>query len=806
MKIKGLWSVSLTVLTFVSSVPGALAQDVGVAAAASDNGGQLDEIIVTARKREESLISVPVAVTALGANDLERYKAASLDQIAQMAPQLIIANSPTGSGASLTIRGIGSVAEDPGVDQSVAVYMDNVGLSRGRIIGLSMFDLAQVEILKGPQALFFGKNSPAGVVSLTSAGPGNHFEGKISAGYEFNADEAYLEAAVGGPVSSTLGVRVAVRAEQMQGWMKNVAQPIFDPLTGLMAPGATDDRDPKGKKIAGRLTLEFKPDDQFSLVGKVFAAHARNNGSAGSIEHMCLPGVSFSVAGVPDPAEDCTVNRVRVATAVNPVLTANWPKTNGGRFYSDTDLVSASVTAGLDLKTVSLTWVTSGTLLDYSDFFSACQCSYQALIPQSNERTKLFTQEFRVNTDFSGPLNFTAGAYYEYVDRKAPNSAALLFLGADPRGTGRMWNITREAFNKGETLSAFGQARWKIFDELELAGGVRFSHDRKSIRTGNSFVNPLVPLVFGPDFVLPEETYLSGHFRNSNWSPEATLTWRPDTSKTIYVAYKTGYKSGGFSNPLLLASNATLANLTYDPETTKGWEAGFKGELFDRKLRVELAAYRYRYYDLQQSAFESATLSYFIRNAAAARTQGVELSTEWQATRSLRLRGDIAYNEARFSRFPGSPCYQGQTWAQGCTNPLVPPPADLNTTGGVQQDLAGKQLPRAPDVVGTAGFTWETPLTSNLIAAVDGDARYSSSYYTDSALTPYVRQNGFWLFNAGIRIRPEDKRWELAFIGRNLTDRKYITYANDSALAPVGVWGVQVERGRQLTLQASLQF
>ena len=206
----------------------------GAASSAADTG--LGDIVVTARKRAESLISVPVAVTALGAQQLQRYNVTNLEQISQLAPQLTITTVASGSGASISIRGIGSVGEDPGVDQSVGVYIDNVGIGRGRIIGVSMFDISQVEVLKGPQALFFGKNSPAGVVSLTSAGPGDRLEGRVVGGYEIVANERYVDAAIGGPLSSTFGARLAVHASGMDGFIHNHAVPLTDPLTGLETP------------------------------------------------------------------------------------------------------------------------------------------------------------------------------------------------------------------------------------------------------------------------------------------------------------------------------------------------------------------------------------------------------------------------------------------------------------------------------------------------------------------------------------------------------------------------------------------
>lgn len=764
----------------------------GGTAAGSVADGGLGDIVVTARKRAESLISVPVAVTALGSDDLQRYNATSLQQIAQLAPQLFITTAGTGHGATLSIRGVGSVSDDPGVDQSVGVYSDNVGIGRGRIIGVSQFDISQVEVLKGPQALFFGKNSPAGVVSITTAGPGKQFEAKVTGGYEFVANERYLEAAVGGPLSDSFGARLAVRGESMDGFIRNIARPILDPLTRLTTPGANDSRAPKQKRLAARLTLAYEPTSDLTVVAKLFGAYNKTNDPTAQIDRTCLPGVTFNVLGIVDPFGDCKINRVHAITGLNPALAANWPRTNGGVTYGKTNFLSGSVVVNYDLGDYSLTSVSAAGRLEYHDFFNASVSSFEALMPQANELTKTISQELRLNSDLDGPLNFTLGTYFERTTRDAPNSAMLLFLGPDMRsGTARNWNFTREAKNKSRTLSAFGQLRWEIVDDIEFAAGVRYTRDRKKARVFNSFVNTTA----GSFTLLPEGTELAGTFTDSNWSPEATLTWHPTPDQTFYAAYKTGYKSGGFSNPLLLRNNFGLANITYAPETTKGFELGYKARLLDNHLRIETAVYRYKFKGLQLSVFDPLTFSYFIKNAAAARTTGAEVSGQWLVADGLTLRGNIAYNKAKFLDYPGALCYQGQTVAQGCTDQVRQ-----------LQNMGGKALPRAPKWTFDPGGTFELPLTGDLTLGLDADAQFKTSFFTDSTDAPFPRQSKFWLFNASMRLTSEAMGWQLSLIGRNLSDKLYVLNTSNPAFTSVGVWNPLVERGRQIVLQASVTF
>lgn len=233
---------SAVLLSAVSVAAHAQESDASAGDGASDGASSGDEIIVTARKRNESMVDVPVAISALSAKDVQRYAVADLTQVGQVVPQVIIARSSgAGSGASFIIRGVGSSQGDTGIEQTVTLNLDGIQLSRGRAVGQSFFDVQQLEVLKGPQALFFGKNSPGGVISIRSAGPTKSLEGYVRAGYEFRGDERFVEGAISGPISDAFGYRVAVRASGFDGYVRNAAQA----RTSAFFPN-----DPLGRPIA----------------------------------------------------------------------------------------------------------------------------------------------------------------------------------------------------------------------------------------------------------------------------------------------------------------------------------------------------------------------------------------------------------------------------------------------------------------------------------------------------------------------------------------------------------------------------
>ncbi|MEK9624429.1 MAG: TonB-dependent receptor plug domain-containing protein, partial [Halieaceae bacterium] len=185
--------------------------------------GGLEEVVVTARKREESLQDAPLTVTAYNAKRIAEYDITSLERIQQVTPQLYVGRVSNGSGAQITMRGIGaSAATSIGIEQSVAVVMNGAYYGQGRVLNEGMFDLGQIEILKGPQSLFFGKNATAGVISLTTAKPTEEWEINANVGYEFETEQTRVEGIVSGPLSDTVGIRLAIRESQMDGgWYKN---------------------------------------------------------------------------------------------------------------------------------------------------------------------------------------------------------------------------------------------------------------------------------------------------------------------------------------------------------------------------------------------------------------------------------------------------------------------------------------------------------------------------------------------------------------------------------------------------------
>lgn len=783
-------------LVLACSLPGHAQENTGTASAPENAQGQAEEIIVTARRTNESLISVPVAVTALSAKDIDRYNANDLKKIAQLAPQLIIAEAGSGSGASFAVRGIGSSAVDAGLEQTVALNIDGVQASRGRLIRQGFFDLQQIEILKGPQALFFGKNSPAGVISLSSVNPTGNFEGYVRSGYEFSSDERYLEGAVSGPISSTLRARLAVRGAQSEGYITNTATPRptgYAP--GINLPGALDNRQPGTKELIGRLTLVYEPSSAFDATLKILAGKFRSNTDSNGAQAVCGTGQILPTAGgISDPDGDCKLDRRRSSSAIPTAFLVDWPGVRAdGNAFARQDSVLASLTMNYDAGPVLLTSVTGYLDLKTRGFDDFTFTAVGRIWGLNGEDTKQFSQELRAVTQLDGPLNFTFGGFFEDNSVATISRAMVAYLGPDP-ATGRFYSYDRAFRVEGNTYSAFAQARFALAEDVELAGGVRYTKDKKDLMQGqNLFVR--APLPF-----LSPTINLTGEFSDNDWSPEATLTWHPTPDSTLYAAYKTGYKSGGFSQPTTLPAGTTTDRLRFGSESASGGEIGYKSRLFDRTVRVELTAYQYDFSNLQLTSFDAANLSFLIRNAGKARSRGIEGSVDWRVTPDFQLRGAFGYNKADYRSFAGAPCYAGQTAAQGCTaaDPLAP--------AALSQNLTGRPLARAPKFTFNIGASYEIPLSGDLRLGVSSDVDHSGSYFTQENLNPVAFQKDFWRLNASVRLSDESSGWELALLGRNLTNSRYFVNSTDKPAGRAGEIGTSLQRPREIALQATWRF
>ncbi|QKR98402.1 TonB-dependent receptor [Sphingomonas sp. CL5.1] len=783
----------------------ARAQDAAAAPAPQHNAGPaLDpdsDIVVTARRQVESLQTVPVAVQAIGGATLAKYAVNDISSISQLVPSMVVGRQASGSSASIFLRGVGSSPLSSGFDQSVSLNLDGLAMSRGKELLTSQYDLARVEVLKGPQALFFGKNSTGGVITLTSADPTDVFEMGAKMGYEFQAREMYGEAYISGPITDKLKGRFAFRGSTSEGPYYNTAQ--SNSLGGFFRPVFSDRRGASTTK-AGRVTLKYDDPDFVNVTLKASLTQVDDDSASAIYERKCAAGGTTPrpTNGIAEPYTNCVIDGHNGFAAMPQQIANVFPYARDGRPYTDYDAYTVVLTLEKDIGPVTLTSVTGQYGFRQEDLQSASGSTAGIYFTQRNKQRQ-FSQEFRAVTNFDGPFNITAGAYY--ADQSYRFNTAAMVGATIPRDpvTGRYDSFYRENGINGKTYSAFAELRWKLVDTLELAGGARYSREEKDSFVRNTYASPYVP-------TMPANAGFTDRYRENNVSPQATLTWTPTSDFMLYGAYKEGFKAGGYNTSLTILTSSKAGDGRFGSEKARGFEAGVRTQSFDRQLRFNVTAYSYGYYGLQVQVFDAQTIASRVANAGELRTKGVETELNFRPTGSpFELHASVAYNDAKFHDYIGS-CYTGQTIAEGCNLTAGPTGAFNN------QSYDGRTAPKAPKWAGRIGASYDAPIASGWRLGLNGDVSFSSRYnYTDT-LRPDGYQSAFQRIDAGIRVFTDDNRWEVALIGRNLTNKYVVTSANDMPAQGASGTGTtsgvrsdmnaMVDRPRSIFLQTSFKF
>jgi len=750
-------------------VTSAAAQDAPQAVEETDAG----EIIVTARRRDETAQQTPVAITVLNDALLDRYGVKGVNTIAQLTPGMFTGEASGSVGGSISLRGIGSGDSQPFIDQAVSLNVDGVPISTAQLLRAAQLDLKQIEVLRGPQALFFGKNSPGGIISLISADPGSELELMARGGYEFVAQEKYAEATVSVPLGDTLGARIAGRYSRQNGYI------VVDTSNQGGVTPSTLGRFPDQEEVFLRGTLAWKPTDSIRVRLKGTYTNTKINGGPSFFSDITACPYPVS-QGLNDLGNNC-LNDGHIQTAqLSPAVLAS------DSLFAGNPNGYRKNKQGLVVGTLDFDLTDALTLTTVSGYYSirerlASNGAYG--LTSVNAFTVVFdldqiSQEIRLRSSFDGPINFLVGGFYEYRELYTRTFIIVPAFSL---------TLPTESTNqRQESFSAFGQLLWKPIPEVEVTVGGRYTHETKHLL--DYTINGVDVTSQYPDYPGFPNPKLSFN----DFSPEVTVSYRPSADVMIFGSYKQGFKSGGFdagytNNALISSSLRRQTGQTFRPETVEGGEIGIKSQWMDRQLTLNLTGYWYDYKDLQVSSFDTTSRSFITLNAAKARIKGLEFESRYKphSVPGLDLHLSVAWNDAKFTEYL-APCNNGQTIALGCDQVFNLSADQLNpgagavvgtTPGGVtglgfytSQDLAGRRLRKAPEWSINVGGYYEFAVGSALRSSLSLDLNYSSGYDTGTGYQPLAYQQGFAKLDATWRLFSDNKRWEVAVIGRNLTD------------------------------------
>lgn len=745
----------------------AMAQGTSDTGAVTADSTWAGDIIVTARRREETAQESPVAMTVLNDALLDRYAVTGIDSIASLTPGFITGDSSGSVGGSISLRGVGSGDAQAFIDQAVSINVDGVPISTAQIQRVAQMDLKQIEVLRGPQTLFFGKNSPGGIVSLTTADPGDELELMVRGGYEFESQEWSIDATVSAPLSDTVGIRLAGHYADMDGYF-DVISPVELAAGDPQVRPSGLDAFPKKQELFLRGTLLFEPSDRLTVNIKGTYADTEIKGGSSYFSDIvfCPYGTPQEVYPV---ASNCKADGTIVAAKVPENVLALNPKIKpDGHRNNKQILISGTINYELT-DTLKLTSVTG--YYDVKEDLSSnggygLAASNVFTVDYENEQ---ISQELRLASDFDGVVNFLVGGFYE--DRKLFTETYIVapYAGTCPA----CFELPIEAQRQKQTsYSLFGQLLFDVNDQVQLTAGGRYTHETKKLLESSIATEPFfdpTPIIARPLVNLLDSPTYGGvrKLKFHNFSPEVTVTYKPVENVMVFASYKKGFKSGGIDGAY--TNRGILANgpATFRPEKVEGLELGLKSTLFDRQLILNLSGYTYDYDDLQVTTYDATARSFGTGNAASARVRGIEMETVFRprGVPGLELHASAAYNRAKFREFDAR-CHLGQTFDLGCNGNFNPGTGLYDT-----QDLSGHRLRKAPKFTGIVGGYYETPITSGLGISLSTDLFYSSKYNYGSDYQYYTVQKAFAKLDASFRLFTEDKKWEFALIGRNLTDK-----------------------------------
>ena len=734
----------------------------------------LEELVVTARRREEGLQNAPIAISAYTGETLEYRGVTKLDEITRFVPNLTIENNPSFGGASnsaaIYIRGIGQKEFLPTSEPGVGLYVDGVYIARSVGAILDLIDIERLEVLRGPQGTLFGRNTIGGAINITTVTPepGDEFGGEIGAAYGTD-DRINLRGALNIPMGDTLAARVSVASFQQDGYV--------DRSDGIDL--GNDDT------ITGRLAVAWRPSDRLSLDFRLDATRDKENGPA-----MELLGIDFTdlsqlnglVAAVPPPM--AFVHNITTA-AVGPgqpcaatdaagngiTSNPNSPNCYDNRYVgkdgkndgtaparSESDVLGLSADISYEISdNLTLRSITAWRDLDSEFARDGDHSPHRISQFQDTLEQTQFTQELQLLGTYER-MNWIAGIYYFAED--GDNENTLDFTISNFRSGGEFDN---------KSMAAFAQLTYDFTDQLHLTVGGRYTDESKKFHpdqviyqnyyAGISQVlppgHPLAaldaPFLQAGTRILPD---LEKEQEINEFTPMVNLSYDFADNIMAYATYSEGFKSGGFTQrvfppvipPFTAPPGTPDIDLipTYDPEFVDVYELGFKSTLLDGRMRFNGAIFHTDYDDLQVQVFDS--VAPVTENIGSASIDGVELEMQTAPGDGWLVEASLSWLDAGYDEIG----------------------TDLTLIG------SDNEFERVPEWASSVGVSKELMLNEMGSLVVRVDWSYRDDTYNDAYNTEILKTDAYHLWDASVRWTNTQEDLSVILSGRNLGDEEFL--------------------------------
>lgn len=695
------------------------------AEASSEDNNFIQDIVVTAQKRSENLQDVPVAITALSGAEIAESGVTSTLDLRAAAPSLNMTVAIGGFGLP-RIRGIGSTGQGPGIENPVAVYVDGVYIMSAAANLLSLADVEQVAVLKGPQGTLFGRNATGGLIQITTKKPSYELTGKAQIGYG-NYDSFHASGYISGGLTDKIAVSVAGQYNHRdEGFGKNVFNG-HDVMTN--------------EDYAFRGKILFEPTDATSII------------LSGDYSARKAAEPAFRQTAVNSQGQLARGGKRDIDADTDPLL--------------DTRQFGGSLTVTQDFSGVQLTSISAYRDNDIRTVFDPDGTTRPFVIIDYNQSDKWFTQELQLLSTGSGPFKWVLGGFYMWgKGSQDPSRISGIFTFGNNGYSDLTTNQTLNSY------AGFAQGTYSITDETNITAGIRYTSDKRHLVAERIGFNGNIP-PSGAFVILNPEVTATKTFNKLTW--RLSIDHRFSDQLMGYASYNRGFRSGAFVPQ-------TFPPQVLEPEVVDAYEVGLKSDLFDRRLRFNLAAYYYSQKNLQVMQIINGTQ--FVYNAEGARVYGVDGDITAKVTSNFTLTGGFNYNHARYTDFTsailtvplplpaGFVIPAGQVCQGTFGNPYTTPGGNCLLIG----DASGNKLQNSPDITFNIGATYD-------LETEIGKFTLAANYYHNGGFVgaPDERQAqpAFGTLDASLAWR-SNNGFMVKIWGKNLTNEFFYSQLGSS--------------------------
>ena len=744
----------------------------------AEEGPVLEEVLVTAQGRTESIQDTPLSINAIQGDKLTTSRMNRLEDLVDFVPNLSL--TQTGLSTQIYVRGIGT-GNNQGFEQSVPQFVDGVFYGRQQLLRAPFYDLDRVEVLRGPQPILFGKNAVAGAISIATAKPRFEDEIQIYTAYEFEQEGREIQLIGNKALSDSLAARIALRSFDDDGYVDNDFLGGSEPVRDEFSVRASFEW-----AASDNLTANFKFErDTFDVEGRQVEI-VRDVGAPNTF------ATTLSNFGFPNSIGETDLNYQRSGNADE---------------FSRNELTNYTLKLEYDLNGYSITSTTAKVAYEFDE---VCECDFVAapiLTAALFEDYQQTSQEFRIVSPAGDRFNWLAGIFYQSSELDFDES-----IGFTPGGVAAAIppfailsgiDVARQFDQDSDVAAVFGQMSFDVSERLHATLGLRYTDESKDAAreldavenaTGQPTTNPGVGATLQGGLAIftnqgPTPNSLKASRDEEKLSGSINIEFDASDDTLLYASATKGFKSGGFD-----ARSNTPTGFEFEEEEAIAYELGVKTTLFDGRMELNGAVYRTEYEDLQISQFDGV-LGFNVGNAKETVVQGIEVDGRIGLTNNLTVNYSAAYLDHEYTDYRNGNCYFAQ-------------PKDGDTVDGVTLcDYTGKSGQYTPEYSASLGFEYLLPLGSSKDLRFALDVNWVDEQNVHQNLAPEGEQDAYAIVDFGVFLEADD--WRFGVLVKNATDEEIITYQGNTPLSErlgADTHYAFIGQPRTVTVQASKTF